>query len=148
MVASGSLDLDLDLPFLRDAHPDSAPIVLTTAGAPAENKTALSHVAQVLEAGDDQLDVGSALQLLRELGAGVILCEGGPTLLGWLFQASAVDELCLTVAPMIGGDPLPVTVRPDAPPSGSSAQPPSLTPARLAHAIISGDDVFLRYEFR
>lgn len=147
-VVSGSLDLDLDLPFLSEAHADAPPVVLTTASAPTTRRATLAGVAEVVEAGDDELDVALALRLLRQRGARVVLCEGGPTLLGWLFAASVVDELCLTVAPMVGGDPLPVTVRPSPSESPPAPGSPSLTPARLAHAIARGDDVFLRYEFR
>jgi riboflavin biosynthesis pyrimidine reductase len=34
-----------------------------------------------------------------------VLCEGGPTLFGELVAADAVDELCLTVAPLLVGAP-------------------------------------------
>jgi riboflavin biosynthesis pyrimidine reductase len=32
-----------------------------------------------------------------------VLCEGGPSLHGALIAADAVDELCLTVAPLLAG---------------------------------------------
>jgi 5-amino-6-(5-phosphoribosylamino)uracil reductase len=32
-----------------------------------------------------------------------VLCEGGPSLFGELVAADAVDELCLTVAPLLVG---------------------------------------------
>jgi riboflavin biosynthesis pyrimidine reductase len=44
--------------------------------------------------------------LLRELAArGLhrVLCEGGPALHGALIAADAVDELCLTLSPLLAG---------------------------------------------
>lgn len=58
-------------------------------------------------------DPGSLLALLRSRGWLRVLCEGGPALAGTLLAAGAVDELCLTVAPLIAGgrsllpEPLP-----------------------------------------
>jgi len=42
----------------------------------------------------------------RTWGHRVALCEGGPTLLGELVAAGRLDELCLTIAPLMGADPL------------------------------------------
>jgi riboflavin biosynthesis pyrimidine reductase len=67
----------------------------------------------------------------------VVLCEGGPTLLGELVAAGRLDELCLTIAPLMGGDPLPVSVSPPDPPLRHFA---------LRHVISDGDTLFLRYE--
>jgi len=44
--------------------------------------------------------------LLHDRGLGRILCEGGPTLLGALAVAGLLDELLLTVSPiLLGGGP-------------------------------------------
>ena len=44
------------------------------------------------------------------MGARVVLSEGGPTLIGQLAVADVLDELCLTVSPMVvGGDASRVT---------------------------------------
>jgi riboflavin biosynthesis pyrimidine reductase len=67
----------------------------------------------------------------------VVLCEGGPTLLGELVAAGRLDELCLTIAPLMGGDPLPVSVSPPGAPLRHFA---------LRHVIRDGDTLFLRYE--
>ena len=63
--------------------------------------------------------------------------EGGPTLLGEIVAAGLLDELCLTISPVMGGDPLPVaTVPPGA----------ALVDFRLVHVARSHDVLFLRYE--
>ena len=66
-----------------------------------------------------------------------MLCEGGPTLLGELVMSGHVDELCLTVSPMMGGDPLPVAVFPPGAP---------LTGFSLQQVLREEDSLFLRYE--
>jgi riboflavin biosynthesis pyrimidine reductase len=45
------------------------------------------------------------VQSLGAHGANVVLSEGGPTLIGQLAAADALDELCLSLTPLIvGGD--------------------------------------------
>ena len=43
------------------------------------------------------------MELVAERSGGLLLCEGGPTLLGELARAGLVDELFLTVAPQLAG---------------------------------------------
>ena len=52
------------------------------------------------------------MRALAELDRQVVLCEGGPTWLGELVAADRLDELCLSISPLMGGDPLPVSVTP------------------------------------
>jgi riboflavin biosynthesis pyrimidine reductase len=67
----------------------------------------------------------------------VVLCEGGPTLLGELISLDLLDELCLTLSPVLGGDPLPVAVSPpDAP----------LIRLALAHTLVGEGTLYLRYQ--
>ena len=51
-------------------------------------------------------DLPVALARLHDdLGARLVLCEGGATLNGLLLEADLVDEWCLTLAPtLVGGD--------------------------------------------
>jgi riboflavin biosynthesis pyrimidine reductase len=53
-----------------------------------------------------------------------------------LLVADLLDELCLTLAPLTGGDPLRLV---------ATAGPSPLTRFELAHAIAHGDEVYLRY---
>jgi diaminohydroxyphosphoribosylaminopyrimidine deaminase/5-amino-6-(5-phosphoribosylamino)uracil reductase len=76
-------------------------IVLAPAGARAKF-AALEPVADVVYVGDDgalQLDLGRALQALRERGIATVLCEGGPTLAGRLLAGGLVQRLVWLVAP-------------------------------------------------
>jgi 5-amino-6-(5-phosphoribosylamino)uracil reductase len=47
------------------------------------------------------VDPGRAVHALAELGHTRLLTEGGPRLLGQLIAADVLDELCLTVSPML-----------------------------------------------
>ena len=51
----------------------------------------------------DRLTPDSLLGELARRGLHRVLCEGGPALFGELIAADAVDELCLTVAPLLAG---------------------------------------------
>jgi len=54
--------------------------------------------------------VGEPRAILDALGAhGLerVVCEGGPTLASRFVEARAIDELCVTVAPVIGPAPSP-----------------------------------------
>ncbi len=53
--------------------------------------------------GDDQVDLGAVLADLRGRGLTRLLCEGGPTLFASLAGAGLIDELCLTISPLLAG---------------------------------------------
>ena len=137
-IVSRSLELD----FASEAFTQAAAptIVVTCDAAPADRLAAARDAAEVIIAGDERVGVGTALVALAGRGHRVVLCEGGPTLLGELAAADLLDELCLTLSPVIGGDPLPIAVL------------PPLTPFRgyrLAHSLADDDDaLFLRYTRR
>ena len=130
VVVSRSLDLD---PTARCFPPDRSTVVVTCAGAPEAARTGLAEVAEVVVAGQAEVDLPSAVAALRDRGLTRLLCEGGPTLLTDLLAARLVDELCLTLAPVVvGGAPGLVT----------RALPAPL-PLRLAHLLDAGDSVLL-----
>ena len=55
------------------------------------------------------VDLPRALGLLRrELAIEHLLCEGGPTLAGYLQRARLVDEMFLTTSPVLVGQKMPV----------------------------------------
>lgn len=137
-LVSRSLGLDGLEASLRPEGSDDRGIVLTCESAPATARKRLEEHAEVIVAGTERVDASLAMRSLRERGVEVVLCEGGPSLLGELLAAGLVDELCLTLAPVVGGDPLPVAVLPtDA----------GVERATLAHVLRAGDDLFLRYLF-
>ncbi|WP_326554566.1 pyrimidine reductase family protein [Micromonospora sp. NBC_01813] len=101
VVVSGSLDLDPSQSAFADAP--VRPIVLTTADAPVQRRKRLAEVADIVVAGDRTVDLPHGLDQVRALGHQQVLCEGGPLLFGTLTAADAIDELCLTVSPLLAG---------------------------------------------
>lgn len=137
-LVSRSLDLD-DASRALEAGDGGAPaIVVTCEASPADERERLAERTDVIVAGTDRVEPLVALRALRERGVDVVLCEGGPSLLGDLLADDLVDELCLTLAPVVGGDPLPVAVMP-----GTA----DVARAQLAHVLRAGNDLFLRYLF-
>ncbi|MBN9734466.1 MULTISPECIES: dihydrofolate reductase family protein [unclassified Pseudonocardia] len=101
-VVTGSADLDPHAALFTDTV--TAPIVLTTADAPAHRRAALSAAGADVAVLPD-LAPATLLAELGRRGLHDVLCEGGPTLLGALVAADAVDELRLTLVPVLVGGP-------------------------------------------
>ena len=101
VLVTSRLALDPAMPALADAA--VRPLVITHEAAPLEQHAALREVADVVAFGAEQVDLAAALEHLAGLGLPQVLCEGGPHLLGALTEADLVDELCLSVAPLLAG---------------------------------------------
>lgn len=102
-VLSRTLRLDPDHSLFTDADPAARTIVLTCRAADAATRARLERVAEVVDCGDDSIDLSSARHALEQRGLTRILCEGGPTVLAQLAADGVVDELCLSVAPLLTG---------------------------------------------
>jgi riboflavin biosynthesis pyrimidine reductase len=136
-VVSRSLAFDWTAKVFTDAPDDARTHVITCTGADPRRRAEAEEVAVVIDAGEDSVDPAAALQALASLGRRVVLCEGGPTWLGELVAADRLDELCLSISPLMGGDPLPVSVTP----AGAG-----LARFALKGAMAEDDTLFLRYE--
>lgn len=136
-VVSRSLNLDWAGRAFVDPALEGRAIVVTCEAADPERLQRARDVAEVVMAGDERVEPALALQELADRGHRVVLSEGGPTWLGELVAAGLLDELCLTVSPLMGGDMLPVSVTP--PGAG-------LVRLSLRHVLRDGDTLFLRYE--
>ncbi|MFI7022319.1 pyrimidine reductase family protein [Micromonospora sp. NPDC049900] len=99
VVVSGSGRLDPDQAALADAP--VRPVVLTCADA--SPPPGLSSVADVVHCGDERVDLVAGLAEMRRRGLDQVLCEGGPHLFGALTTDDLVDEICLSVAPLLAG---------------------------------------------
>ena len=90
-----------------------AGLLVTCAGAGTAALTAARETLgadAVLLAGDDSVDLPTALDALAERGLRHLLCEGGPTLLAAALAVGVVDELALSVVPtLVGGDGTRIT---------------------------------------
>lgn len=111
------------------------PLILTTAVADPDHKRLLAGTgAEVIEAGQSTVTGADIHRVLGERGLLRVLCEGGPSLFGELVGAGAVDEMCLTVSPMLVGGP-----------AGRIAVSPNTlpTPMHLRHALLDNDGTML-----
>jgi riboflavin biosynthesis pyrimidine reductase len=94
IVTTGA-SLDVDHPVLAEA------VVLTTARGAAGLEGAVPQVVAVNDG--DWVDLRAALELLRTRGHSSVLSEAGPTTFGELLAQGLVDELFLTVSPVLAG---------------------------------------------
>ncbi|GAA2987947.1 hypothetical protein GCM10020227_65940 [Streptomyces flavovirens] len=100
-VVTASLDLDFSLPLF--VSPLVPTLVITGAGAPSDRVHAARDAgAEVLFAGEGAVvEPARAVAELAARGHTRLLTEGGPRLLGQFVAAEVLDELCLTVSPML-----------------------------------------------
>jgi riboflavin biosynthesis pyrimidine reductase len=75
--------------------------------------------------------------LLDDLGAQVVVCEGGPALLRELVAQGCMDELFLTVSPLLAAGAAPTVL------AGDALDPPRSMVLAGAHR--ADEHVFLHY---
>jgi riboflavin biosynthesis pyrimidine reductase len=135
-VVSKSLQLDEASRLFTDTV--ARPIVLTCAASPENLRRRLSALADVVVAGDADVDLRLGLDTLAERGLRRVLCEGGPHLLGSIAAAGLLDELCLTLAPVVAGGTAGRIV--------AGYLPEVVEPMHLLHVLAEeGGHLFLRY---
>ena len=133
-VVSRSLQLDLASPLFTR----SRPIVICPTDVDASAVEEVAEVADVMQAGMGDVDLTDALGQLRQPGLEVLLCEGGPTLNGDLARRGLMDELCLTVAPLLVGGDLGTGIL------GRTRLPTTL-PLELAQVLEEDGNLLCRY---
>jgi riboflavin biosynthesis pyrimidine reductase len=133
---------------LDPAHPvlEEGALVLTTEDAAGALRAAVPSAAEVVavDAGD-RVDLGRALDVLRERGHEVILSEAGPTIFGRLLAEGLVDELFLTISPLVAGRA--GAERPSLA-DGVELLPRVRAESELASVRRGDDHLFLRYRRR
>lgn len=133
-VVSSALDLDPSLPFFAEAA--ERPFVITHAASDPLRRAALAEVAEVLVCGESRVEPDAMVAALAGLGLPQVLCEGGPHLFGSLIEADVVDELCLSLSPLLVGG---------AAGRISRSAHEHARGMRLVHALPAGDLLLLRY---
>jgi riboflavin biosynthesis pyrimidine reductase len=97
VLTSGG-DLDPGIPALEGA------MVLTTPRGARRLKRGRPFPTAVIEVGDGEyLDLRKVIHALRSRGMKMILSEGGPTVIGQLLDLRLLDELFLTISPILIG---------------------------------------------
>ena len=111
--------------------------MLTAQSAPPDRREQAAKWADVVIAGSRHVDLATAIRALAGRGLRRILTEGGPRLLGQLVAADLLDELCVTVSPLLaGGDAARIT---------AGADLPSPRRFRLGHVLEAEGSLFCRY---
>ncbi len=132
-VVSRSLRLD---PGLLAGGP-APTIVLTSEACPEDRRREVQQHAEVILCGEDDVDVVGAFEVLSHMGLHRILCEGGPSIMHRLCETEALDELCLTLSPLItAGTSLRFA-------QGADLLPPG--ELHLRHVLEEDGALFLRY---
>jgi riboflavin biosynthesis pyrimidine reductase len=133
---------------LDPTHPalEHQAIVLTTTRAAADLRATVPASSEVVAVNDgDQVDLRRAVACLSERGHAAILSEGGPTVFGSLLAAGLVDELFLTVSPLLAGrgssPRLPLV-------DGVELLPDATLPVQLVSLRRHEHHLFLRYALR
>ena len=77
---------------------------LTTSAGAKKIGNRLPPICELVAIGRGRsVDVGKAIAELRDRGFQVLLTEGGPHLIGQLIDEGLLDELFLTVSPVVAG---------------------------------------------
>jgi riboflavin biosynthesis pyrimidine reductase len=132
--------------LIDPAHPsfEAGALVLTTDAGSARLAGRLPKAATVISLGEEErLDPARVVDELRRLGHRLILSEGGPHSIAPFLEAGLVEELFLTVSPLLVG-------RPPGDPRLGLVEGIDLLPGGPANARLLGirrhdDHLFLRY---
>jgi riboflavin biosynthesis pyrimidine reductase len=144
VIALVSQSLHLDLTSELFTTPGSRPVVVTAGSSDADLRRAVAEHADVLIAGEDEVDLRLAVVALNERGLTRVHAEGGPTLLADLAAADLLDELLLTVSPVIVGGSY--GEGPAIPRILAGAElPDTPRPMSLVHVLEDAGTLFLRY---
>jgi riboflavin biosynthesis pyrimidine reductase len=131
VLISHSMSLPWNASLFTDGH---GKVIVATASSSSPPSTATE--VEVLRY-EDAVDLGALLaHLHRELGVEAISCEGGPTLLRALIAEGLVDDLFLTLNPVLVGEGERGLIH------GALQSP---VPAELAWALEAEGELFTRW---
>jgi riboflavin biosynthesis pyrimidine reductase len=140
-VVTGRGSLNPDHPVLRDG----ALVITTHLGADRLSGRLPDGAETAVVPGEDVVDVRAAVSLLRDRGHRRILSEAGPRLFASLVAADLVDQLFLTLSPLLAGralddERLGIV-------EGVALLPEQERRGSLRSARLHGEQLFLRYAF-
>ena len=107
---------------------------------------ALPEAAEVVVVNEGEtVDLARALDVLRDRGCPVVLTEAGPSTFGSLVASQLVDELFLTVSPILAGRAAAARLGLV---EGVELLPQIRVAGRLRSVRAHGSHLFLRYGLR
>ena len=129
-------------PTLRIFEKPGAPIVIfTTCRMSAKTRDALAQVADIFIHPTPAVDLSLTLAILRaDYGVKRLVCEGGGTLLRAFAAADLLDELHLTLCPLVFGGIAAPTLT-----GGAGKFLPRSMQLRLVEMKRAGDECFTRW---
>lgn len=139
VTAGGSFD---------PSHPvlESGALVLTTQEVAPRLRASVPAATEVLGVTDGEtVDLAAAVDVLRGRGCPVVVTEAGPSMFGSLVASRLVDELFLTVSPVLAGRA--ATARLGLV-EGVELLPQTRVAGRLRSVRTHGSHLFLRYRLR
>jgi 5-amino-6-(5-phosphoribosylamino)uracil reductase len=130
IFVTGASRLDLSAFQVFDGHQVDAIIITTTEGAARlQERKSHSHVQVVVVGEGERVDLWAAMQILHQhFGVRRLLCEGGPTLYGYMTRAGLIDEKFITMSPLEIGILIPPEQQPSV---AEKSDPPKLRPTTL-----------------
>jgi riboflavin biosynthesis pyrimidine reductase len=133
---------------IAPTHPvlESGAVVLTSDSGAERLRGAAPSASTIVSLGDETvIDPRRAVDALRDRGHRVILSEAGPHTFGSLVGAGLVDELFLTISPLLAGDRGHLS-------RFGLAESVELMPPGMRERLLGvrrhGDHLFLRYEIQ
>ena len=133
---------------LDPAHPilEEGALVLTVERAAAALRSVVPAASEVVAvSAGEWVELPAAVAALRERGHRAILSEGGPTLFGFMLAEGVIDELFLTLSPVVAGR---LGLGRLALVEGVELLPALRVGGALRSVRRSGDHLFMRYAFR
>ena len=144
VVVTGSGALPQHVALTR---PSTDVVIVTTQTGSRRVADEFPRWRRLVLPGDDRIEGGQLVRALySEIGARLVLCEGGPTLLGTLLESRSAHELFLTIAPRVAGRDA-AHARPGMV-QGWAAGADALRDCELLSARRAGEHLLLRYRVR
>jgi riboflavin biosynthesis pyrimidine reductase len=103
-VVTHSADFERDAKLFTRA--EVPPLILTCRETADDARRRFGTLAEVIDASGskaDRVEPAAVLDVLNRRGMRRVLTEGGPTLLSLFISRNLLDELCVTIAPILVG---------------------------------------------